>query len=140
MESSITLAIASILNARRNGAVIFGAYGFPVKRVVGFPLRLNSEDQDESKRAFEWQLATKLERYFGESQREVTSFIKILIEPVVRMEEKYLTNDCSGNNNDCGRRKSAGSEIEGLFVIRIRVDGRRCKIIVNAPVKGRNGR
>ena len=140
MESSITLAIASILNARRNGAVIFGAYGFPVKRVVGFPLRLNSEDQDESKRAFEWQLATKLERYFGESQREVMGFITIFIEPVVRMEEKYLTNDCSGNNNDCGRRKSAGSEIEGLFVIRIRVDGRRCKIIVNAPVKGRNGR
>ena len=132
MESSIALTIASILNARRDGAVIFGAYGFPAKRVVG--VRLGDGDPVELKREFQRKVATKLDRFFGVAQRKVLAMIEVVFEKVVEVKEETLDED--GESRFVRRR----SVVEDLFVIRIRVEGRRCAQIIDAPAKGRNGR
>ena len=161
----MTSTIASILNAKRNGAIIFGAYGFPVKRVVGVNLADEtgggggaaaattlSCNVTDLKQDFQQRMAMKLDRYFGEAQRKVLELVEIVFENVVTSDEVGVESDVSSANADAadaaavrtdtatGKRNRKLTAVDNLYVIRICVEGRRCPQIINSPAKGRHGR
>ena len=143
VESSLTSTIASFLNARKDGAIVFGAYGFPVKRVVGVNLAEEVERDvrgggggggeatvADLKLDFQQLMLMKLNRYFGDAQRNALELVEIVLESVVRSGEGVDTGDQNVN--------SSLAVVENTFVIQIRVEGSKCGQIVDSPAKGRH--